>query len=167
MKSKIYQFHENNLLCVSKKFLLMLAIFAGALFTSCKNNAEKEADAVEEVSDAKDDLNQVQEDAKKDTMKKANDAEWQTYKNEANKTIAENETRIKELQIAMKKPGKNFDDNYKKSIDALVEKNISLKTKIGDYENNQTDWDTFKREFDSDMSGLGQAFKDLTVNNKK
>jgi hypothetical protein len=150
-----------------KKSIFMLAILAGTFFTSCKNNAEKEADAVEEVSDAKDDLNKVQDDVNKDAMTKANDVEWQTYKKEANKTIAENETRITELQMAMKKPGKTFDDNYKKSIDVLVEKNTALKTKIGDYENNQTDWDTFKREFDSDMSGLGQAFKDLTVNNKK
>ena len=49
----------------------------------------------------------------------------------------------------------------------LEEKNASLKTKISDYENNQTDWESFKREFDSDMTKLGQAFKDLTVNNKK
>ncbi len=150
-----------------KKSIFMLAILAGTFFTSCKNNAEKEADAIEDVTDAKDDLNKVQNDVNKDAMTKANDVEWQTYKKEANKTIAENETRITELQTAMKKPGKTFDDNYKKSIDVLVEKNTALKTKIGDYENNQTDWDTFKREFDSDMTGLGQAFKDLTVNNKK
>jgi len=71
------------------------------------------------------------------------------------------------LKTAMKKPGKSFDDAYKKSITALEEKNTALKTKITDYENNQTDWDTFKREFDSDMKGIGNAFKDLSVNNKK
>jgi hypothetical protein len=145
----------------------MLAIIAGALFTSCKSNSEKEADAVEDVVDATDDLNKVNDEVNQDNTTKANDAEWQEYKMEANKTIAENDTRIVELQMAMKKPGKTFDENYKKSIDVLVDKNTSLKTKIADYENNQTDWDTFKREFDSDMTGLGQAFKDLTVNNKK
>ncbi|MBC7525832.1 MAG: hypothetical protein H7239_15520 [Flavobacterium sp.] len=150
-----------------KKSILMLAILGGALFTSCKNNAEKKADAVEEVQDAKEDLNKVKEDSKKDAITKANDAEWQTYKMEANKTISENETRIEELKAAMNKPGKTFDANYKKSIEALVDKNAALKTKIAAYENNQTDWDTFKREFDSDMAGLGQAFKDLTVTNKK
>ncbi len=150
-----------------KKSIFMLAILAGTLFTSCKNNAEKEADAVEEVQDANADLNEVKEDVNKDAMTKANDAEWQAYKMEANKSISENETRIVELQTAMKKPGKTFDDNYKKSIDDLVDKNTSLKTRISDYENNQTDWTTFKREFDADMSGLGQAFRDLTVNNKK
>lgn len=150
-----------------KKSILMLAILAGTIFTSCKNNAEKEVDAIEEVQDATEDLNKVTDDVNKDAMIKANDAEWQTYKAEANKTIAENETRITELQNAIKKPGNTFDSAYKSSIQTLVDKNAALKTKITDYENNQTDWETFKREFDSDMAGLGQAFKDLTVNNKK
>lgn len=145
----------------------MLAILAGTFFTSCKSNSEKEADAVEDVVEATDDLNKVTDEVNQDNITKANDAEWQAYKMEANKTISENETRITELQTAMKKPGKTFDDAYKKSIEALVDKNTALKTRITDYENNQTDWDTFKREFDSDMQGLGQAFKDLTVNNKK
>ena len=143
-----------------KKSIFMLAVLAGTLFTSCKNNSEKEADAVENVNEAKEDLNEVKADVNKDAMTKANDAEWQTYKAEANKTISENETRIIELQTAMKKPGKTFDANYKKSIESLVDKNTALKTRINDYENNQTDWDTFKREFDSDMAGLGQSFKD-------
>ncbi len=149
------------------KSILMLAIFAGTVFTGCKNNSEKEAAAVADVQDATEDLNDVKDDVNKDAVTKANDPEWQEYKMEANKTIAENETRITELQTAMKKPGKTFDANYKKSIESLVEKNNSLKIRIADYENNQTDWDTFKREFDSDIAGLGQAFKDLTVNNKK
>jgi hypothetical protein len=150
-----------------KKSILMLAIMAGAMFTSCKNNAEKEADAVEDVVDANADLDKVNDDINKDAVTKANDAELQTYKMEANKSISENETRIIELQTAMKNSGNTFDDNYKKSVESLVEKNTALKTRISDYENNQTDWETFKREFNSDMTGLGQAFKDLTVNNKK
>ena len=150
-----------------RKSIFMLAILAGTIFTSCKSNSEKEADAVEDVVEATDDLNKVTDDVNKDAMTKANDAEWQTYKMEANKTIAENETRIAELQTAMKKPGKTFDDAYKKSINDLVDKNTTLKTRIASYENNQTDWDTFKREVDSDMEGLGKALNDLTVNNKK
>lgn len=150
-----------------KNSIFMLALIAGTLFTGCKNNEEKKEDAVEDVIEASDDLNKVNNDINKDAMTKANDAEWQTYKMAANKTIMENETRIAELQTAMKKPGKNFDDSYKSSIEDLEEKNTSLKNRINDYENNQTDWDTFKREFDSDMEGLGKAFKNISVNNKK
>jgi DNA repair ATPase RecN len=150
-----------------KKSILMLAILAGTFFTGCKNNTEKESEAVQDVVDANENLNKVTEDVNNDAVTKADDAEWQTYKIEANKTIDENETRITELQNAIKKPGNTFDSAYKSSIQTLVDKNATLKTKITDYENNQTDWETFKREFDSDMAGLGQAFKDLTVNNKK
>ena len=149
-------------------FILTAVVFiAGITFTGCKSNSDKEADAVENLKDASDNLDAVNEDAEQDAIKKANDEEWQTYKEEANKTISDNEVRIAELKSAMKKPGKTFDAAYAKSIDALEEKNTSLKTKISDYENNQTDWESFKREFSSDMTGLGEALKDLTVNNKK
>lgn len=142
-------------------FILAIAIFiTGFMFTSCKSNTDKEADAVENLEDATEDLNNS-------VITKANDAEWQTYKAAAGKAIADNEIHIAELKNAIKKPGNTFDAEYAKSIDALEDRNASLKTKITDYENNQTDWESFKREFDSDMTGLGQAFKDLTVNNKK
>lgn len=150
-----------------KKSIFMLAILAGTLFTGCKSNSDKEADAVEEVQDAADNLDAVTEDINNDAITKANDTEWQTYKNEANATIDANDKRIAELKNAIKKPGKTFDAAYTKSIDALEEKNTSLKNKISDYENNQTDWESFKREFNSDMTDLGKALKDLTVNNKK
>ncbi len=150
-----------------KKSIIILALVAGTTFTACKNNAEKEAEAVEEVQDANADLNSVKEEANADMVVKANDAEWQAYKIESNRTIDQNETRITELQMAMKKPGKTFDEAYKNSIDDLQEKNMKLRTKIVDYENNQTDWASFKREFESDMTELGNAMNDLTVNNKK
>ena len=105
-------------------FILAIATFiTGFIFTGCKSNSDKEADAVENVQDAADNLDAVNEDVNKDAIKKANDAEWQTYKEQANKTIADNEVRIAELKTAMKKPGKTFDAAYAKSIDALEEKN--------------------------------------------
>lgn len=170
MKSRIHELKKNNFLSVSKKSIFILAVvtfMTGLIFTGCKSNSDKEADAVENLQDASDNLDAVNKDAEQDAIKKANDEEWQTYKEEANKTIADNEVRIAELKSAMKKPGKTFDAAYAKSIDGLEEKNASLKTKISDYENNQTDWESFKREFSSDMTGLGDALKDLTVNNKK
>lgn len=149
-------------------FILAIASFiTGTIFTSCKSNSQKEEDAIENVQDANNNLDAVTDDVNKDAIKKANDAEWQTYKEQANKTISDNESRIAELKEAIKKPGKTFDATYAKSIDALEEKNISLKKKISDYENNQTDWESFKREFNSDVKGLGEAFNNLTINNKK
>ena len=167
LATKIQKSKLRGLINRSVFFLTIATLISGSIFTGCKSNSDKEADAIENVQEANDDLDAVTDQANKDASTKANDAEWQTYKEEANKTIAENEARIEELKSAMKKPGKTFDATYAKSIGALEERNTNLKTKISDYENNQTDWESFKREFDSDMSGLGQAFKDLTVNNRK
>lgn len=153
-----------------KKSILVLAVttfMAGSVFTSCKSNTEKEEDAIENVQDAKENLEDVTEDINNDAITKANDAEWQTFKAEANKTIAENEARIVELKKAINKPGTTFDATYKKNIEVLEDRNTALKTKISNYENNQTDWASFKREFESDVTEIGSALKDLTVNNKK
>jgi chromosome segregation ATPase len=153
-----------------KKIILMVAVttfMAGTTLVSCKSNSEKEGDAEKNVQEANQDLNQVQNDAKADAATKATDAEWQTFKTETEASISANDMRIADLKKAMKKPGTTFDANYAKSIDALEERNKALAARVKDYENNQTDWESFKREFDSDMKGLGEAFKDLTVNNKK
>ncbi|MBC5833823.1 hypothetical protein G6N05_02895 [Flavobacterium sp. F372] len=149
-------------------FILALTTFlAGNVFTSCKSNTDKEEDAIENVQEAKENLENVTEDINNDAITKANDAEWQTYKADANKTIAENEVRIVALKKAMNKAGTTFDETYKKNIEVLEERNEALKTKISNYENNQTDWASFKREFSSDMTEIGDALRDLTVNNKK
>ena len=147
--------------------LTMATVMVASVFTSCKSNTEKEEDAKENVQDAKENLEDVTEDINNDAITKANDAEWQTFKAEANKTIIENEARIVELKKAINKPGTTFDATYKKNIEVLEDRNAALKTKISNYENNQTDWASFKREFESDMTEIGSALKDLTVNNKK
>lgn len=153
-----------------KKSILILAIttfVGGTMFISCKSNSDKKEDAIENVDEANENLNEVNAEVANDAITKANDAEWQTFKTEANTTITSNETRIAELKKAIKKPGNTFDATYAKSIDVLEAKNTALKTKMANYENNQTDWESFKREFKSDIDALGEAFKDLTVNNKK
>jgi DNA polymerase II small subunit/DNA polymerase delta subunit B len=153
-----------------KKSIFVFAIvtcIVSSVFTSCKSNSDKEEDAIENVQEAKENLEEVKVDINNDAITKANDAEWQTYKAEANKTISENEARIIELKKAMNKAGTTFDATYKKNIETLKDRNEALKLKILDYENNQTDWASFKREFNSDMTDLGNALKNLTVNNKK
>ena len=43
-----------------------------------------------------------------------------------------------------------------------------MKKKLEDYQAEGKDsWETFKTEFSHDMDALGNAFKDLTVNNVK
>lgn len=150
-----------------KKSIFMLAVLAGTVFTSCKDNQEKQEDAVENVSEASEDLNEVNSEIKSDATEKANEQEWNSYKAEVEKTIAANDARIDELQAAVKKSGDKIEAAYKQSIAELDEKNDALKKRLNDYEGNQTNWNEFKREFNSDMEGIGSSLKNLTENNKK
>ncbi|WP_309641162.1 hypothetical protein [Flavobacterium sp.] len=154
-----------------KKSIFILAtatLLSGNLLTSCKSNAEKENEATENAAAANQELEEVRDDAKTDAaVTKANEAEWLAFKAEVNSDIATNEAKIAVLKSDLKKQGKAIDASYQKSVDDLQERNEALKAKIKEYEVTKTDWNEFKREFNSDMADLGQAFKNFTVNNKK
>lgn len=153
-----------------KKSIFILAVatlLSGNLLTSCKSNAEKEGDALENVQDANQDLENAQTETVVDAATtKANQAEWEAFKADVNANIAKNEARIAGLKSDLKKQGKAMDASYEKSVDELEAKNEAMKAKLKEYEVTQTDWNEFKREFNSDMSDLGDAFNNLTVNNK-
>mgnify|MGYP001235203134 FL=1 len=153
-----------------KKSIFILAaatLLTGTVLTSCKSNAEKENDALENVQDANQDLENAQTETVTDAANtKANEAEWQAFKAEVDADIAKNEARIAGLKSDLKKQGKAIDASYEKSVAGLEAKNEAMKAKLKEYEVTQTDWNEFKREFNSDMSDLGDAFKNLTVNNK-
>ena len=100
-------------------------------------------------------------------QKAADEKEWMDFKTASEVKIKENETRITELKAEMTKSGKKLDAAYEKKIVAEEEKNKALETRMTAYHTGQRDWAEFKREFNHDMDELGQALKDLTVNNKK
>lgn len=147
-------------------FLVSLLILAVAIFGGCQSSAEKVENAKENVDEAKEELQEVKAEAQADAIKVANAEEWRVFKTETELKIKENEDRIAELKAKMKKSGKTFDAMYEKNINTLEQKNKDLKVRLNGYETNQSDWESFKREFNHDMDELGQALKDLTVNNK-
>jgi hypothetical protein len=153
-----------------KKTILTLvvatAFLTGMVLTGCQSSAQKEANARENVKDAKQDLNDVQRDANEDARKLANAEEWNTFRTDAELTIRNNEIRIAELRVKLKKEGTMLDPLYEKKIETLEQQNRDLKKRMEDYEKSQSDWETFKREFNHDMDELGKALKDLTVDNK-
>ena len=141
---------------------------AATLFTACQTSDQKKADEAQaKVEAAKQDLKEVQNEAAVAAQKAATAEEWKAFKDASETQIKENEMRIAELKEKMKKSGKAIDAMYAKSIETLEQRNMEMRNRIGAYEKSQSDWDTFKREFNHDMEGIGQAFKDLTVNNKK
>lgn len=134
------------------KSILILAILAGTIFTSCKSAAQKETAAKQNLVEAKQDL--------KDT-KIDNANEWLVFKAESEAKILDNEKRIGELKVKMNKSGNTFDGLYRTRIEKLEAKNIELKSKLNSYDGNETEWKTFKSDFNRDMNEIGNNIKDL------
>lgn len=148
-------------------FALLISFTSALFFTGCQTPAQKVEDAKTNVDNANQDLKDVKKDAMAEEQKMADEKEWTDFKVASEMKIKDNETRITELKAEMKKSGKKLDAAYEKKIVAEEEKNKALETRMTAYHTGQSDWAEFKREFNHDMDELGQALKDLTVNNKK
>ena len=142
-----------------------LMFFTGAIYMGCQSSGQKVDDAQSKVQDAKQDLKVAQQDAAADAQKAKQMEEQKAFRSMSEAKIDSNETRIAELKDKIKTSGKKLNALYSKNIEALEQKNKDLKTKIDNYDG-QSDWESFKREFNHDMAGLGQSLKDFTVNNK-
>ena len=143
-----------------KKSIFTLAamslLMTGAIFTSCNSAAQKEENTT----------TTEQQEAINDEQVVATAEEWQEFKTDAEAKIKRNELRIEELTVQMNKPGQVFDDLYKNRILELEQQNKKLQDRIDAYDKSHTDWEKFKREFNHDMDELGDALKNITVNNK-
>ena len=145
-----------------------LAFFiAGSFFVGCQTDSSKVKDAREEVNEAKQELNEAQQDANAANQKAASIEEWKVFKEETNLQIKKNEVRISELKEKMKSSGKLMDSYYQKRIEKLEQDNQNMQTRLDAYEKEQSDWESFKREFNHDMDELGQSLKDFNIDNKK
>ncbi len=144
-----------------KKLFYLLAVTmlfaAGTVITSCNWSSNK----------ANKDRKETQVDTELQQQKTATTEEWEEFKGESEIKIKENEIRIEELKQKLMQPGVTLDSLLQKRINALEEKNNNLKAKIKTFESDQSDWESFKREFNHDMDELGEAFKNLTIDNKK
>jgi chromosome segregation ATPase len=142
-------------------FLLFVAILIG-----CQSSAQKEEAARDKVQDAKQNLEEVQDKANAEAQKVATAEEWKAFKIETEEKISNNEKSIAGLKVKIKKPGKTLDALRENKIDKLEKMNSDLKTRLEAYEKNQSDWVSFKIEFNNDMDELGKAINDLMVDNK-
>jgi predicted RNase H-like nuclease (RuvC/YqgF family) len=149
-------------------FTLVVATFiAGTVMISCKPSTKEGKESQDKVEVAKENV-QDAKDSLAVAKKAATDEEWKAFKAQTDSVIKDNDARIAELKLKMKKTGKSIDAKYQKNIEILEQKNKDLKVKMDDYKNDvDSDWQSFKREFKHDTDEIGQALKDLTVDNKK
>ena len=134
------------------KKILLIAIVAAAFSTSCKSAQQKETAAKQNVANAKQNLEDTEA---------ANANDWMQFKKDAQKKITDNEKRIADLKVQMNKPGNTFDGIYRNRIEKLEAKNTELKSRLNNYDGNQTGWKTFKNDFNRDMNEVGDNIKDL------
>lgn len=147
-------------------FVVTTSLIAGSLLSGCQSATQKEEAAREKLQDATRELEDLQNEQNSEAQSVATAEEWKLFKTESELKIRNNEIRIAELKIQMKKPGKTFDAIYAKRIEIMEQRNKDLQARIDAYETSQSDWEAFKREFNQDMDELGQAFKDFTIDNK-
>jgi len=145
-----------------KKLILTVvapAFVASAILTGCNTSAQKVENAEENVVAANEDLNDANEAYKQ---------EIDNYRKEADEKIAANNKSIAEFNARIALEKKDAQDDYRRQIATLEQKNTDMKKKMDDYKADGKDkWEKFKTEFNRDMDELGKAFKDLTVNNVK
>lgn len=128
----------------------------------CASPAQKEENAKEEVAEAKEDLAEAQQDAAEATAKAASAEEWQAFKTETQAKIDANQSLISELRKRKRKADNEMtEDAYKAKIDELQERNKQLRDRMDAYETNQSDWNTFRQQYNSDMDELGRSLDDM------
>jgi hypothetical protein len=154
-----------------KKSIFILAVttslMAGTIFTSCQSNDQKVEAAKAKVQDARQELIEAQTDAFDAEAAKIYAEDWKVFKIETENNIKNNELRIAELRVQLEKPGKIFDPIYKNRIEVLEQKNLDMKNRLIFYENNQSDWEVFRTEFNRDMKELVKALREFSFDSKK
>ncbi len=154
-----------------KKTIFTLAVItifmSGSLLTSCQSTAQKERVAQDKVDNAQENLDVAKYNADMVDQKVATAEQFKTYKLETELKIKNNEVKIAEIKLKIRKSGAAFDEGFANKIDSLELKNKNMKSRIDNYEKSHSDWETFKREFNHDMDELGNAVKDLGVKNKQ
>lgn len=139
----------------------------GIFMVGCKPATKEVLDSQQQVEVAKENV----QDAN-DTLRQARKAvtaeEWKAFKYSSDSIIKINDMRIAALKSKMNRTGKSIDTVYQRNIDVVEQRNENLKSKMNAFNNDvNEDWQSFKREYKHDTDELGQALKDLTVNNKK
>lgn len=143
------------------------SIIAAASLFSCQSSEKKIENAEENVVEANQELREVKIDSTMKAQKVATAEEWKQFKKEADVKISYYDIRIKELKTQMKQSGNKVDVELKSKIDGYELNSKALKERIEVYTKTQSDWETFKMEYNHDLAELGKALKDITVKNIK
>ena len=148
-----------------KKLKSTLTIFAittlvlGMNLSSCSSAADDVKDAKEDVDEANQDLDKAKEELKLD---------MEVYRAETIEKVLENERLIAEKRKLIETDKSALKAAHQKEIIDLETRNKELKDKLKNYKGEgKENWEDFKKEFSHDIIEIGEAIKDLSVNNTK
>ena len=145
-----------------KKSMLTFAIAGAIVITGSTAFGQENKKAKEARSDVKEAQKELRL-AKTDSV-----ADYQQFKKDAEKQIAENQKTIAELKAKKWKDSNENKEKYDKKVLTLEQKNNNLKKRIDGSTSTETSaWTSFKREFNHDMNELGNSIKDIGTNNVK
>lgn len=92
-------------------------------------------------------------------------SEWKEYKADAEKSISNNDERIKELKAKIKKPGTpNLDKLREKQINELQSRNTALRSRIMEFKEDEahSNWQQFKMDVQKELDEMQKSIDDLS-----
>ena len=133
--------------------LTMVAFIAGTVTTSF--GQEQNQEQKKEVVLAKQNLQVAQKDSV---------SEYQKLIKESDVKFKSNEKSISDLRVAIAKIDSSAQASNLKNVSALEQKNTDLKKVLADYKvEGQTNFITFKKEFNSNLDILAKELKDFKI----
>jgi len=157
--------HTSNGVKSTKKMrtkFLALTLTSAMVVASLVTFAQEDKKAKE----ARNDLSEANKDLREAKTDSA--ADYEKFKAASESKIRDNQAEIATLKAKKSKDTKEVKERYDKRVLTLEQKNNDLKMKISRSNKVKTsEWPAFKREFNHDMDQLGQAIKDIGVDNTK
>jgi Ni/Co efflux regulator RcnB len=149
-----------------KKLVLSLAVvafMAGTLSTSFGQVPDKQSvKARENLKEEKKDVVVAKQDLK--IAQKDSISEYQKLTKESEVKFKSNEKCIADLRAAITKSNSKAQATDQKKVSLLEEKNNNLKKELADYKVlGQSQFNTFKTEFNRDLNQLAKELKDFKI----
>ena len=140
-------------------YLFVMAAFLATINSSCRSKMERRREKG---------LSEAIQSSRLDTLSDEGSQAWRTFRDESKAKIKEFENKIDELRNDRSKPGKPLDEDLDRQLNELKIRVREIRENLENYgESSHDNWESFKREFNHDMNGIGKALKDLTVDNEK
>lgn len=137
--------------------ILLLAVICmmGITFFACDASSQQHEVTHAEVQHTALSSGKESKDALRAAQKASKTMEWEAMKIDFEAEFRENEIRIEGIKAKMKR------------IAALEQTNRKLKANIVAYQQDQVDWELFKRAFIYDANALRKELDDLSGQRKK